>query len=163
MGFEGLVSDQKNAHLKMLRLGFLYFDKMRVFEVLFWCAPENTIFLVVSELPVKKGKEIQKSAIHAAVLFGGLGASAFLLFLSLLGIFSGFFSFFCVFRVPCSSLPSVMVLVLLLHFFLLPSFFFLLLPFSLSFFLLHLILLHVSLSLVFSFFPLSHYSCYSSS
>ena len=56
----------------MLRLGFFgIFDKMRGFEVLFWCAPENTTFLVVSELPVEERKDIQKSAMCAFVLFGG--------------------------------------------------------------------------------------------
>ena len=69
---------------------------MRVFEVLFWCAPQNNIFLVVSELPVEKRKEIQKSAINAPVLFGGFGRVRFSIVSSLLGIYPIFSRFFFV-------------------------------------------------------------------
>ena len=126
---------------------------MGVFGVLFWCPPQNTIFLVVSELPVEKTNKIQKSAIHTCVLFGGFGCvrprtvlmyfSGFLFGFLLVFIYIFYSSLLFSFFFSSSSSSSFLLLVpcIILH----PSsFLFILLHVSLYFFIIRLSLLHIS-------------------
>ena len=129
---------------------------MGVFGAVFWCRPENTIFLVVWENNIKKCNN------HTSDIYGGFGASVRAPFLMIFRDFVWFFFWFPFhgLLVVCSSslfsYSSNFCLCCVSSFFLFPF------PSS-SFFFFFIFFFKISCSLVSSFFSLSPSSCYSSS